>query len=461
MKSVAFHNLGCKVNGYEMDFMQQLLQEKGYHIVPFDKKADIYIINTCTVTNIADRKSRQMLHRAKKMNPDAVVVAVGCYVQTGKEDVLKDMSIDLAIGNNRKKDLVSILEEHLADRDRKREEQGIESKTLGGRTIIDINHTDEYESVKLHATAEHTRAFIKVQDGCNQFCSYCIIPYARGRIRSRGMEEVLDEVRGLARKGYREVVLTGIHLSSYGMGAGDDFSQSRLSGLVQAVNQVPGIGRIRLGSLEPRIITEKFVRELKDCAGLCPHFHLSLQSGCDTVLKRMNRKYSAEEYYEKVCILRKYFGEPAVTTDVIVGFPKESGEEFDKTKEFLEKVQFYEMHIFKYSKRKGTPAASMEGQIPEPVKSLRSSVLQELEREMSYNYRQKYLHKRVEVLFEEEKQIGGRKYQTGHTREYIRVAYETDENLSGQILTGLLTGFLEPDILLFQPQNIEFYGEME
>lgn len=461
MKSVAFHNLGCKVNGYEMDFMQQLLQERGYHIVPFDKKADIYIINTCTVTNIADRKSRQMLHRAKKMNPKAVVVAVGCYVQAGKEDVLKDMSIDLAIGNNRKKDLVSILEEYLADRDGKGEDRGAESKTLGGRTIIDINHTKEYESVTLHATAEHTRAFIKVQDGCSQFCSYCIIPYARGRIRSRGMEEVLDEVRGLARRGYREVVLTGIHLSSYGMEAGSDFSRSGLLGLIQAVNRVPGIERIRLGSLEPRIITEEFVRELKGCASLCPHFHLSLQSGCDTVLKRMNRKYSVEEYYEKVCILRKYFDNPAVTTDVIVGFPGETEEEFDRTKEFLEKVQFYEMHIFKYSKRKGTPAAEMEGQIPEAVKSLRSSALQEIESEMSRNFRQKYLHKRSEVLFEEEKQIGGRKYQTGHTKEYIRAAYETDKNLSGQILSGALKGFLEPDILLFEPQDIEFYGEME
>ncbi len=461
MKSVAFHNLGCKVNGYEMDFMQQLLQERGYHIVPFDKKADIYIINTCTVTNIADRKSRQMLHRAKKMNPDSVVVAVGCYVQAGKEEALKDRSIDLAIGNNRKKDLVSILDEYLADRERKKEEQGEESKTLGGRTIIDINHTDEYESVKLYTTAEHTRAFIKVQDGCNQFCSYCIIPYARGRIRSRGMEEVLEEVRGLSQRGYREVVLTGIHLSSYGMGTGDDFSKSRLLELIQAVGQVPGIERIRLGSLEPRIITEAFAKGLKDCPGLCPHFHLSLQSGCDTVLERMNRKYSAGEYYEKVCILRKYFGEPALTTDVIVGFPGETEEEFEKTREFLEKVQCYEMHIFKYSKRQGTPAAQMEGQIPESVKSLRSSALQELERKMSCSYRQKYLHKKVEVLFEEEKQIGGRKYQTGHTREYIRAAIEMDRNLSGQICSGVLAGVLEPDILLFQPQDIEFYGEME
>ncbi len=451
MKSVAFHNLGCKVNGYEMDFMQQLLQERGYHIVPFDKRADIYIINTCTVTNIADRKSRQMLHRAKKMNPDSVVVAVGCYVQAGREEALKDMSIDLAVGNNRKKDLVSILEEYLTDRERKKESRGEESKTLGGRTIIDISRTNEYESVKLCATAEHTRAYIKVQDGCNQFCSYCIIPYARGRIRSRGMEEVLDEVRGRAGKGYREVVLTGIHLSSYGMGAGDGFSKSRLLDLVQAVNQVPGIERIRLGSLEPRIITEEFVRGLKDCAGLCPHFHLSLQSGCDSVLKRMNRKYSAGEYYEKVCILRKYFDEPAVTTDVIVGFPGETEEEFLTTKEFLEKVQFYEMHIFKYSKRKGTPAAKMEGQIPESVKSLRSSILQELEREMSRSYRQKYLHKRAEVLFEEEKQIGGRNYQTGHTREYIRAAAQMGGNLSGKVIDGVLTDFLEPDILLFQP----------
>ncbi len=460
MKSVAFHNLGCKVNGYEMDYMQQILEEKGYNIVPFSEKADIYIINTCTVTNIADRKSRQMLHRAKKQNPEAVVVAVGCYVQTGSEDALRDMSIDLAIGNNRKKDLLSILEEYLAVR--------AGDKTLGGRTVIDINHTDEYENMKLTRTAEHTRAFIKVQDGCNQFCSYCIIPYARGRIRSRELSEVLDEVRTLAGNGYREVVLTGIHLSSYGMTEGNDFSKSRLLSLIREVQGVPGIERIRLGSLEPRIITEEFAAGLKACDKLCPHFHLSLQSGCNEVLKRMNRKYSTEEYYEKVKILRRYFEEPAITTDVIVGFPGETDEEFEKTKSYLAQVGFYEMHVFKYSKRKGTPAAAMDGQIPEEIKARRSGELLALEKEMSRRYREKHLHKKAKVLFEEEKTIDGRSCLLGFTGEYIRAAVMKDgafaggsaakdglfeeANLSGKILSGELTGFLTSDILLFQPQ---------
>ncbi len=463
MKSVAFHNLGCKVNGYEMDFMQQILQEKGYKIVPFDAKADIYIINTCTVTNIADRKSRQMLHRAKKMNPDSVVVAVGCYVQAGNEEVLKDLSIDLAVGNNRKKDLPNILEEYLnskngeepsgdALRPEEIQKQTAAKKTLYGKTIIDIGHTDEYEDMQLKHTAEHTRAFIKVQDGCNQFCSYCIIPYARGRIRSRSMEEILEEVKNLANNGYREVVLTGIHLSSYGMTGGNDFSQSMLLKLIQEVQKVQGIDRIRLGSLEPRIITPDFVKGLADCDKICTHFHLSLQSGCDTVLKRMNRKYSVEEYYEKVCMLREYFDHPAVTTDVIVGFPGESEEEFQETEAFLKKTGFYEMHIFKYSRRKGTPAASMSNQVDEAVKNIRSGRLMELEAELSGRFREGYLHKKTEVLFEEEKVIEGKHYQIGHTREYIRAAYETRENLSGRIFSGTLEKLLQPDILLFQPQ---------
>lgn len=450
MRSVAFHNLGCKVNGYEMDYMQQALKENGYEIVPFDAKADIYIINTCTVTNIADRKSRQMLHRAKKLNPSSVVVAVGCYVQAGTEEALKDMSIDLAIGNNRKKDLIQILEEYLAEKENADLAGSVKDKTLKGKTIIDIGNTQEYESMKLTHTAEHTRAFIKVQDGCNQFCSYCIIPYARGRIRSRDMEEVAEEIKGLAENGYKEVVLTGIHLSSYGMSGGNDFSKSGLLSLIQRVEEIAGIQRIRLGSLEPRIITEEFARKLSQCAAICPHFHLSLQSGCDTVLERMNRKYSAEQYYEKVCILREYFDQPAITTDVIVGFPKETEEEFETTRQFLEKVGFYEMHIFKYSRRKGTSAAAMDGQIPEPVKALRSNVLLELDKEMSCGYREAHLHKKAQVLFEEEKIIKGRKYQTGHTKEYIRAAFETGENLSGQIREGSLVDFLEPDILLFR-----------
>ncbi|MCM1134430.1 MAG: tRNA (N(6)-L-threonylcarbamoyladenosine(37)-C(2))-methylthiotransferase MtaB [Clostridium sp.] len=458
MKSVSFHNLGCKVNGYEMDYMQQIMEEKGYNIVPFGEKADIYIINTCTVTNIADRKSRQMLHRAKKLNPEAVVVAVGCYVQTGKEDALRDMSIDLAIGNNRKKDLIPILEEYLAAREK--EQSGEDKachKTLCGKTIIDIGRANEYENMELSRTAEHTRAFIKVQDGCNQFCSYCIIPYARGRIRSREAKDVLEEVQRLAGNGYREAVLTGIHLSSYGMEAGEDFSKSRLLELIQRVQQVPGIERIRLGSLEPRIITEEFVSRLKECTKLCPHFHLSLQSGCDSVLRRMNRKYSAEEYYEKVCILRSYFDEPAITTDVIVGFPGESKEEFEQTRAFLGRVGFYEMHVFKYSKRKGTPAALMDGQVPKEIKALRSSSLLALEKEMSRQFREKYLHRKSKVLFEEEKLIDGKRYRLGFTGEYIRAACGGENEfygkaLSGRILSGELTDFLKPDILLFEPQ---------
>lgn len=452
MKSIAFHNLGCKVNGYEMNFMQQKLREKGYSIVPFDKKADIYIVNTCTVTNIADRKSRQMLHRAKKMNPEAVVVAVGCYVQTGGEDALKDSGIDLAIGNNRKKDLAAILEEYLADRETAGNAVFLpEDKTLGGKTIIDINHTSEYETMRIAHTAEHTRAFIKIQDGCNQFCSYCIIPYARGRNRSRDVADVLEEIAGLAKNGYREIVLTGIHLSSYGVEKGNDFSSGKLLDLIQEVQKIQGIDRIRLGSLEPRIITEEFVKGIARCSKICPHFHLSLQSGCNTVLKRMNRRYSTEEYYEKVCILRECFDNPAITTDVITGFPGETQEEFEKTREFLQKTGFYEMHIFKYSKRKGTPAAVMEEQIPEEVKALRSNELLQLEKEMSEKYRDEFLHKTVEVLFEEEITVEGIRYQTGYTKEYIRVAFETNENLSGQILSGKMSQFLSPDILLFKP----------
>lgn len=451
MKSIAFHNLGCKVNGYEMEFMQQDLREKGYRVVPFDEKADIYIINTCTVTNIADRKSRQMLHRAKAQNPNAVVVAVGCYVQAGKEEALKDTSIDLAIGNNRKKDLLPILEEYFSRQEKEKEERKSD-KTLEGTTIIDIGQTEEYENMQISSAAEHTRAFVKVQDGCNQFCSYCIIPYVRGRIRSREIEDAIEEVKRLAGKGYREVVLTGIHLSSYGMTGGHDFSQSRLPRLIQAVERETGIRRIRLGSLEPRIITDEFVKSLKECQSVCPHFHLSLQSGCNSVLKRMNRKYSAEEYYEKVCMLREAFDHPAITTDVIVGFPGESGEEFQETKDFLGRVGFYEMHVFKYSRRKGTAAAAMDGQIPEPLKAKRSGELLSLNEKMSRRFREMHLHKRAQVLLEEEKEIGGRRYLTGFTREYIRAAlpaeaFLAEKGFSGCILTGELTEFLEPDIL--------------
>ena len=435
MKSVALHNLGCKVNGYEMDVMQQMLQEKGYKIVPFDEVADIYIINTCTVTNIADRKSRQMLHRAKKHNPDAVVVAVGCYVQTGEDAVKKDDAIDLAIGNNRKKQLVSILEDYL---NRKECEE----------PIIDINHTDEYEEMMLTKTAEHTRAYIKIQDGCNQFCSYCIIPYARGRVRSRREEDILHEVQGIVEAGYQEIVLTGIHISSYGVDRGG----SELLMLLTRLHELDGLQRIRLGSLEPRIVTEEFVERISAMPKICPHFHLSLQSGCDAVLGRMNRHYTSGEYFRTTEIIRKYYPDPAITTDVIVGFPGETEEEFRITEQFVKKVNFYEMHIFKYSKRAGTRAAQMDGQLTEGEKSRRSAALVEAERQMSRAYRTSFMGREVEVLFEEQKEIDGKAFWIGHTPQYVKVAKEAgaSQNLGNQIIKGMIVGFLDEDILILK-----------
>lgn len=455
MKSVALHNLGCKVNAYEMDVMQQMLQENGYKIVPFDATADIYIINTCTVTNIADRKSRQMLHRAKKQNPDAVVVAVGCYVQTGRETIEKDDCIDLAIGNNKKKELLPILEEFLKER-----ETGGQDKTLGDVTIPDLAQPVSYEEMQLKATGGHARAYIKIQDGCNQFCSYCIIPFARGRVRSRRIEDVLEEARGLAEAGYRELVVTGIHISSYGMdfpgvaGRADAreeaYRQGCLLRLLEKLHEIPGIDRIRLGSLEPRIITDTFAQGIYRLTKVCPHFHLSLQSGCDATLKRMNRHYLAGEYYEKVKLLREVYKNPAITTDVIVGFPGENEEEFAQTKAFLEKVGFYEMHIFKYSKRQGTRAAVMPEQVPDTVKAQRSEILLSLERKQSHEYREKWLGKPLQILFEESVEIDGKQYMIGHTPEYLRVAYQTQEELSNLIMEKNCCGFLQEDTLLVQ-----------
>lgn len=419
MKKAALHNLGCKVNAYETEAMQEMLEDAGYEIVPFKEGADVYIINTCTVTNIADRKSRQMLHRARKMNPDAVVVAAGCYVQAqeGKEP---DPCIDIVIGNNHKKDLIRLLDEYLAERTR---HVSVEME--------DINHTDEYEALHLTKPGEHTRAYIKVQDGCNQFCTYCIIPYARGRVRSREQEDVIREVEDLAGNGYQEVVLTGIHLSSYGI----DFDGERhLLDLIKAVHQVEGIVRIRLGSLEPGIITEDFARELSKLPKICPHFHLSLQSGCDTVLKRMNRKYTSGEYYEKCRILRRYFENPALTTDVIVGFPGETEEEFKASCDFVDRVDFYETHIFKYSRREGTKAARMDGQVSEQIKAERSAKMIALNERKKKEYESRFIGKEVEVLVEEDAVIRGKTVQTGHTKEYMKIALETEENLKNSVV---------------------------
>lgn len=419
MKKAALHNLGCKVNAYETEAMQELLEQGGYEIVPFREGADIYIINTCTVTNIADRKSRQMLHKAKKMNPDAVVVAAGCYVQTMEQKGQVDPCIDIVIGNNKKQDLLRILREYEESQKGFREE------------ILDINHTEEYEPLHLTKTAEHTRAYIKVQDGCNQFCSYCIIPYARGRVRSRKKADVVEEVAGLAANGYKEVVLTGIHLSSYGVDFRGEEQETLLS-LIQAVHEVEGIERIRLGSLEPRIITEEFTRSIADLNKVCPHFHLSLQSGCDETLKRMNRRYTAEEYYEKCLLLRKYFQNPALTTDVIVGFPGETQEEFEASMAFVDKVDFYETHIFKYSRREGTKAAAMEHQVDDQEKARRSSLLLELDKQKRLKYEESFLGNTVEVLMEEPVTKDEETYMTGHTKEYIKIALKTEENLRNQ-----------------------------
>ena len=419
MKKAALHNLGCKVNAYETEAMQEMLEQAGYEIVPFKEGADVYVINTCTVTNIADRKSRQMLHRARKLNPEAVVVAAGCYVQTQGEREI-DPCIDIVIGNNHKKDLVRILREYEENREKDRAGE-----------IGDINRTKEYESLHLTRTGEHTRAYIKVQDGCNQFCTYCIIPYARGRVRSREMQDVEQEVRTLAGNGYQEVVLTGIHLSSYGI---DFDGQRHLIELIRAVHEIEGIRRIRLGSLEPGIVTEEFAEALASMPKICPHFHLSLQSGCDAVLKRMNRKYTSGEYYEKCRILRKYFDAPALTTDVIVGFPGETEAEFQESYDFVDKVDFYETHIFKYSKREGTKAASMPDQVDEQIKAQRSARLIELGEKKRKAYEKKFIGRTVEVLVEEDAVIGGKNVQTGHTKEYIKIALDSEENLRNCIV---------------------------
>lgn len=434
MKKAALHNLGCKVNAYETEAMQHLLEEAGYEIVPFTQKADVYVINTCSVTNMADRKSRQMLHKAKKNNPDSIVVAAGCYVQTSEKEVLNDLSVDIVIGNDRKHDLVRLLEEYSLD--------------SVNDTVDDINDgKHDFEELFIDQTKEHTRAFIKVQDGCNQFCSYCIIPYARGRVRSRRFENVIAEVERLAANGFKEVVLTGIHLSSYGV----DFEEATgLLELIQAVNAVKGIERIRLGSLEPKIVTEHFASELSKLDKICHHFHLSLQSGCDATLKRMNRKYTTKEYERGCELLRKYFVHPAITTDVIVGFPGETEEEFEQTKAYLEHIHFYEMHIFKYSKRKGTRAAVMPDQIDEQIKAARSEKLIALGHDMSKEFRKFYIGKNEEVLFEEKAVIGDKEYFVGYTKEYVKVAKETAENLENQIVSGRISGMLTDEILLFE-----------
>lgn len=429
-KKVALHNLGCKVNAYELEAMQEMLEKAGYEIVPFAPGADVYIINTCTVTNIADRKSRQMLHKARKMNPEAIVIAAGCYVQAQKNMEKIDDAIDIVLGNNRKQDLLFVLENY-------KKGSGQE------KDLISLDKPVEYEELQLSSTGEHTRAYLKVQDGCNQFCSYCIIPYVRGRVRSRRKEEVLEEVLRLTKNGYQEFVLTGIHLSSYGVDCEDNLLE-----LIKAVHEIEGVKRIRLGSLEPRIITEEFAQALGNMPKICPHFHLSLQSGCDATLMRMNRKYSAEEYLEGCRLLRKYFKNPALTTDVIVGFPQESEEEFEQSYKMIESVEFYETHIFKYSRRQGTRAAEMEGQVDEAVKTERSHKLIQLGKEKKQKYMESFLGQQVEILFEETAKIQGEEYWIGYTKEYLKVAAKSKENLENRIVLGKVERFIEEGIFI-------------
>ena len=433
-KKVALHNLGCKVNAYEVEAMQQLLENAGYETVPFEEGADVYVINTCTVTNIADRKSRQMLHKAKKMNPDAIVVATGCYAQADTEKLKEDTAVDLILGNNQKTQIVEALEEY-------------EKEHAKQVQVIEINHTKEYEELSIASTAEHVRAYIKVQDGCNQFCTYCIIPFARGRVRSRKIEEVLSEVETLAAKGYKEVVLTGIHLSSYGVDFSKEERESLLS-LIQAVSRVEGISRIRLGSLEPRIITEEFLEGIVKTGKVCPHFHLSLQSGCNKTLKNMNRRYSAQEYAEKCELIRKFYPAPALTTDVIVGFPQETEEDFEESYEFVKKIHFYETHIFKYSRRHGTKAASMDGQLTEAAKAQRSDRMLELHEIRAREYEEAMIGKKMELLLEEEIEIDGRPWYVGHSREYVRaVISKTDAHRVNDLVTVKAVAFVRDHIL--------------
>ena len=427
--------------------MRGSFEAEGYEVKEFSQEASVYVINTCTVTNMADRKSRQMMHRAKKKNPDGIIVAVGCYVQAAKEQLEEDTLIDLVIGNNMKSQVVQIVEQYIQDNRHTEDRDAY---------VADIAHNHEYETMHIETVSEHTRAYIKIQDGCNQFCSYCIIPYARGRVRSRKMEDILQEVRNLTANGYKEIVLTGIHISSYGLDfehTADEqedygpFKNSALIDLIEALSGIEGLERIRLGSLEPRIITENFVRRLCKVPQICPHFHLSLQSGCDETLKRMNRHYTTALYLEKCGILRQYFDRPALTTDVIVGFPGETEEEFAQTERFLETVHFSDMHIFKYSKRRGTKAADMPNQIDPQIQSVRSEKLIALGERMKDDFLEACKDQEQIVLIEEETEIDGTKYMTGHSKNYIRCAFEMDGLVPNMVIKGTINSKLNEEFV--------------
>ena len=437
MKKAALHNLGCKVNAYETEAMEELLKKDGFEIVSFDEEADIYVINTCSVTNIADRKSRQMIHKCKKLNPQACVVATGCYVQNFGKDIADELGADIILGNNKKNELVTKIHEHFSRLDEN------DGPILD---YIDINDGNvDYENMLIEKDSEHTRAFVKVQDGCNQFCSYCIIPFARGRIRSRSIEDVVSEVTKLASNGYKEIVITGIHLSSYGSG-----TEYNLADLLENVAKIEKVERIRLGSLEPQIVTEDFAKRVSSIDKMCPHFHLSLQSGCDSVLKRMNRKYTIEEYTKGVQILRKYFDNPAITTDVIVGFPGETEEEFEITEKYVKDISFYEMHVFAFSKRAGTKAATMKNQITNAVKKKRSARLISISQESTKEYEVAHIGKNLDILFEEKTCIDGEDYFIGFSKEYIKCAIKANDNqdLTNSIVRAKGVEFMDKHLYL-------------
>ena len=410
MNKVAFITLGCKVNQYETNAMAQEFLEKSYEVVEHTEIADIYVINTCTVTNMSDRKSRQMLRRVKELNENAIVVACGCYAQVAKSELEKIEEVDLILGNNEKKNIVELVEKFVKTKKKELE-------------IEDVMNQKEYVEFGDVVYTEKTRAVIKVQDGCDRFCSYCIIPYARGRVRSRKPEKIISEINKIAKEGIKEVVITGIHIASYGKDFKEDY---KLINLLEEINKIEGIKRIRLGSLEPLLITEEFVNRLVKLEKICHHFHLSLQSGCDKTLKRMNRRYTIEEFRNIVNLLRKNYEDVNLTTDIIVGFPGETDEEFDKTYEFLKEIKFYKMHVFKYSQRKGTKAAVMSGQIDGNKKEERSRKLIELSNINEKEYNENYVGKEVEILWEEKKE----EFYRGHTKNYIS-AYRKLENQNG------------------------------
>ena len=428
MKKVSFYTLGCKVNQYETNGMIQKFKEAGYEIVDMNNDvSDICVVNTCTVTNISDRKSRHELRKVKDKNKDAIIVATGCYAQVSKTELEEMPEIDIVLGNTEKSDIVKYVEEFINNKEKIVE-------------IDDIGMQKEFSEMGQITYTEKTRAVIKIQDGCNQFCSYCIIPYARGRVRSRRPEEIIKEIKKIAQKGIKEVVITGIHISSYGR---DFNNENGLIELLENLNDINGIQRIRLGSLEPKIITEEFVQRLTKLDKMCHHFHLSLQSGCDETLKRMNRKYTTQEFREIVQRLRKYYDDVILTTDVIVGFPGETEEEFNKTFEFLKEIKFYKMHVFPYSKRKGTRAAEMKEQVDGNIKEQRSKILITLSNENQKKYNVSLIGKKVEVLFEDK----DGEYYKGHTQNYILVKYKTDESLDNTLrdveITNAYTEYVE------------------